>query len=206
MRNSTYAAPAGAASGKVAPVAASPSVSSTVSGPPYRSALHAFRDAYGRVLEFVVGALMVILALEVTLGIVFRTMGQSLVWYDEIASVLLAWLTFYGSALASVKRAHITCPEVVNALPKNLGRALNIFSQLLVIAFFALLGWVGATIMPILASDTMVSLPDVPMNIVQSVIPISAVLILIGEFLHLADLIRDRPASSEAHPSSRKQH
>ena len=48
-----------------------------------------------------------------TLGVVFRTLGASLVWYDEVASVLLAWLTFYGSALASVKRAHIGCPELV---------------------------------------------------------------------------------------------
>ena len=36
--------------------------------------------------------------------------GQSLTWYDEVASHLLAWLTFYGAALASVKRAHIGCP------------------------------------------------------------------------------------------------
>ena len=50
---------------------------------------------------------MVVLAVEVTLGVVFRASAQSLVWYDEVASVLLAWLTFYGSALASVQaRAH----------------------------------------------------------------------------------------------------
>jgi TRAP-type C4-dicarboxylate transport system permease small subunit len=187
MRNTVQAAPAGAATDTV-----------PARLPAAGNAMHRFRDAYGRVLEVIVGALMVILAIEVTLGIVFRTIGQSLVWYDEIASVLLAWLTFYGSALASVKRAHITCPEVVNALPGNVKRAVNIFAQLLVIAFFALLGWVGASIMPILAGDTMVSLPQIPMNVVQSVIPISAVLILIGESMHLADLIGNTvPASGE---------
>ncbi len=58
--------------------------------------------------------------------------------------MLLAWLTFYGSALASVKRAHIGCPEVVDVMPWRLRRALDILAQLLVIAFFVLLGWVGA--------------------------------------------------------------
>ena len=155
--------------------------------------MHRFRAGYGLVLEGVVGALMVILALEVTLGIVFRMLGQSLVWYDEIASMLLAWLTIYGSALASLLRGHIGCPELVDQLPPRLGRLVNIVAQLLVIAFFGLLGWVGLSIMPILAGDTMVSLPWVPMNLVQSVIPVSALLILVAELMHLADLVADRP-------------
>ena len=40
------------------------------------------------------------------------------------------------------------------------------------IAFFVLLGWVGAWILPVLATDTLVSLPWIPMSVVQSVIPI----------------------------------
>jgi TRAP-type C4-dicarboxylate transport system permease small subunit len=35
----------------------------------------------------------------------------------------------------------------------------------------------------------MVSLPWVPMNVVQSVIPISSALIVIAELIHLVDLI-----------------
>ena len=66
------------------------------------SAMHRFRDRYALALEWVVMFLMVALALEVVAGVVFRAVGHSLVWYDEVASVLLAWLTFYGSALASV--------------------------------------------------------------------------------------------------------
>ena len=73
------------------------------STPPAGGALERFRDGYGRALELLVMLLMVALAVEVTLGVVFRSIGSSLAWYDEVASVLLAWLTFYGSALASVK-------------------------------------------------------------------------------------------------------
>lgn len=151
--------------------------------------MHRFRHWYGWTLEWVVGALMIILAIEVTVGIVFRVAGNSLVWYDETASLLLAWLTFYGSALASVKRAHIGCPELVERLRPNARRAVNIAAQLLVIAFFALFGWVGFTIMPILAGSMLDSLPWVPVNFVQSAIPISAILILIAEIMHLIDLI-----------------
>lgn len=155
-----------------------------------------FRAVYSTVLEWVVGVLMVALAAEVTLGVVFRTFGRSLVWYDEIASVMLAWLTFYGSALASVKRAHIGCPEVVDLLAPPARRAVNVVAQLLVIGFFALLGWVGLIILPVLATDYLVSLPSVPMSVVQSVIPISAALILVAEVMHLLTLLRAAPTQS----------
>jgi TRAP-type C4-dicarboxylate transport system permease small subunit len=165
--------------------------------------LQRFRARYGRALEWVVGALMVILAVEVTLGVVFRTLGRSLSWYDEVASVLLAWLTFYGSALASVKRAHIGCPEVLDQMAWRARRAFNILAQVLVIAFFALLGWVGLTILPILHTETLVSLPWVPMSVVQSVIPVTSMLIVVAEVTHLVDLVvaREPPAPAAGGPA-----
>ncbi len=63
---------------------------------------------------------------------------------------------------------------------------------MLVIAFFVLLGGVGLMVMPVLATDYLVSLPFVPMSIVQSVIPISAALIVVAELLQLADLVEER--------------
>src|SRR5512133_2390522 len=98
---------------------------SGASGAAALAPMHRFRDRYGLVLEWVVMALMVVLFVEVTLGIVFRVAGSSLVWYDEVASVLLAWLTFYGSALASVKRAHIGCPELVDQCSAPMQRLLG---------------------------------------------------------------------------------
>ncbi|MEO5670639.1 MAG: TRAP transporter small permease [Ramlibacter sp.] len=163
------------------------------------TAIERFRERYGRLLEWIVIVLMVILAIEVTAGVAFRTIGRSVSWYDEVASILLAWLTFYGSALASVKRSHIGCPEVVDRLPWRVRRLAGIAAQLLVIAFFILLGAVGAWILPVLATDSMVSLPSIPISVVQSVIPISAALIIIAEFTYLVDLITAKePPSAPA--------
>lgn len=172
-------------------------VDAIAASPPLALAMRRFRDRYGLLLEWVVGALMIILFVEVTAGVVFRAVGHALIWYDEVASILLAWLTFYGSALASVRRAHIGCPEVVDALPWRTRRALNILAQVIVIAFFAILGWVGVSIMPVLAGDTLVSLPSVPQNFAMSVIPVSALLIVIAEITHLVDLvIANAPAAA----------
>ena len=44
--------------------------------------LEELRRRYERLLEWVVIALMGVLASEVILGVIFRTFGTSLVWYD----------------------------------------------------------------------------------------------------------------------------
>ena len=158
-----------------------------------------WRQVYGRFLEILVFALMVILFIEVTLGVVFRTLGHSLSWYDEVASILLAWLTFYGSALASFKRAHMGCPELIETLGPLPKKLLAVLAQLLVIGFFLAMAVVGFQITPILATDTMTSLPDIPMSVVQSVIPISSVLILISE---VDELVRILSSSGQNAPAS----
>ena len=147
--------------------------------------LERIRGGYERTLEWVVIALMAAMAIEVTLGVVYRTVGASLVWYDEVASILLAWLTFYGSALASVKRAHIGCPEVMALLPRGPRLAFRLLAELLTIGFFLLMGWVGYSILDVLATDTLVSLPEVKVSWVQSVVPISAALIVAAELITL---------------------
>lgn len=157
------------------------------------------RNAYERFLEAVVILLMTTLAVEVTVGVIFRSVGHSLVWYDEVASILLAWLTFYGSALAAVKRAHIGCPEVMAMLPPRVKFALRIVTEALVIAFFALVAWVGYSILDVLATDSLVSLPAVPVNYVQSVLPVSAVLIIIAEILTMPSVLADARAAQGAH-------
>ena len=147
------------------------------------------RTAYERFLEAVVIVLMTALAAEVTVGVVFRSAGYSLVWYDEVASILLAWLTFYGSALAAAKRAHIGCPEVVAMMPPRARFVLRLAAEALVIAFFALVAWVGYSILDVLATDHLVSLPKIPVNAVQSVLPISAVLIIVAEIITLPEAL-----------------
>lgn len=150
-----------------------------------------FRARFERVMEWVVIALMMALFVEVTVGVVFRMLDRPLVWYDELASVLLAWLTYYGAALAAFKRAHIGFPGLVRSLRPGLRLPVALFAELLTIAFFVLLAWVGASILDVLATDYLVSLPDISVMYTQSVIPIGAALYVIAELLVLPQVVAE---------------
>ena len=153
--------------------------------------LATFRRRYERLLEWIAIALMATLAVEVTAGVVFRYSGHSLVWYDEVATILLAWVTFYGSALAVMKHAHMGVPEIVRMMPQRLRVATTVFAQACTLAFYVLLGWTGYAILEILATDHLVSLPGVSVAYAQSVIPVSAVLIIIAQALVFPEVLRE---------------
>ncbi len=134
---------------------------------------------------------MIALAVEVTVGVIFRYSGYALVWYDEVASILLAWVTYYGAALAALKRSHIGVPELVRLMPAEMRVPMAILAEACVFAFFILLAWIGYSVLEILAADTLVSLPEVSVAYAQSIIPIGAVLFVIAEALALPETLRE---------------
>lgn len=151
----------------------------------------AVRLAFERLLETIVVVLVTALTALVIAGFFFRYIGYSLSWYDETASVGLVWLTYYGSALAALKGAHIGVPGFVNAMPRNVRIVVTIFAEACVFLFFIVLAWTGFQVLIILSGDGMVSLPWVPLQLTDSVIPIGAVLFLIAETMRLPEIIRN---------------
>ncbi len=154
------------------------------------------RNGLRRVLEVVVLALMAGLALVVIVGVGFRKAGASLVWYDEVASILLAWLTYYGAALAALHRAHIGVPTLVERLRGRLRMGIVLVAEAAVLGFFIVLAWAGLRVLAVLGGTTLVSLPWVPMSIAQSVIPIGAVLFIAAQLLSLPEALREPGASA----------
>lgn len=143
------------------------------------------RNVFERFLEVLVIALMVSLAVLVVVGVVFRKVGAALVWYDEVASILLTWVTYYGACLAALKRTHIGFPKVMQAIRRELRLPLLVVREVTVIGFFALAAWAGLRVFAILEGTHLISIPTVSKQLTQSVIPIGAVLFIVAELLSL---------------------
>lgn len=148
-----------------------------------------FKNVYSKFLELIVVAIMVALALVVTIGFLSRIVGSPFSWYDEVASVGLAWLTYYGAALAAAKGAHIGCPTVVNYFPPKARLPIALIAEAITISFFVLLAYTGMQVVMILEGSTLVSLTSVSVQLTQSVIPIGSVLFIIAELLRLPEVI-----------------
>ena len=161
------------------------------------TALGTFSRGFEKALELVTMLLMIALAVTVVVGVSFRWADNALEWYDEVASTLLAWLTYYGASLGALKRAHIGVPGVVAAMPPKYRFPCMLLAEACVLGFFAGLAWFGVIVMNVLEGETLVTLEYVSLSFTQSVIPIGAVLYIIAELLNLPQIWREATGRDE---------
>lgn len=146
-----------------------------------------------RLVEWWSVGLLVLMVAIVVVGVFFRyVVDASLAWYDEFASYLMVWLTFYGAVVVSYHRRHISFETLAEGLGPKGRRAVGILAELLVLAFQAILAYWGWIALDAMAFDTAVSLTSVRMTWVYSVLPISGTLMVLISAVHLVDLIRGR--------------
>lgn len=138
-----------------------------------------------KALEWITILLMVALTVVVIVAVLARLAGESFSWYDEVAAIMLAWITYYGSALAALHRRHIGFDTVLLKLPRGFRLVALLLGEGLVLLFFVLMARAGFQVLEVLEGDRLVSLTWVPVQFTQSVIPIGAILFIFCQFLSL---------------------
>ncbi|MGJ8569615.1 MAG: TRAP transporter small permease [Hoeflea sp.] len=141
-------------------------------------------------LEWITITLMVLLTVVVTIAVLARLAGQSFSWYDEVAAIMLAWITYYGSALAALHRRHIGFDTVLLKLPHRFRLAALLAGETVVLLFFILMARAGFQVLEVLQGDNLISLTWVPVQFTQSVIPIGALLFILCQILSLPNYWR----------------
>ncbi len=134
-------------------------------------------------LEAVTVFLLVTLAVIVVLAVIYRYAGASFIWYDEVASVMLAWITYYGAALATMRRSHLGFPGFVLSLGRVGRMLLFAVSELIVYAVFVTMAWASWIVLDVMEGETLVSLDWIPLQFTQSVVPIGCALFVLAQIL-----------------------
>ena len=144
-------------------------------------------------VEWWAALLLVLMVVLVCLGVFFRyALGASLAWYDEFASYLLVWLTFYGAVAASYRRRHIGFETFVARLMPDTRNKFEIVAELFVLGFQIVLFYYGGLLMRKMGDETAVSLVWVKMGWVYSVLPITGGLMLLISLQRLLELVSGR--------------
>jgi len=158
--------------------------------PVFLQSLSVMQTQMEKLLEWFLIFLMLLLTTVVLVAVFYRLAGDSLSWYDEVAAILLSWVTYYGACLAALERKHIGVDSILLSLPSNLRIVGVIVAEVFVIGFFILMAWAGIKVIQILEGETLVSLTWVPIQFTQSVIPVTALLFIVCELMSLPPYIR----------------
>jgi TRAP-type C4-dicarboxylate transport system permease small subunit len=147
-------------------------------------------------------ALMVAMVVVVTWAVFTRyVLNDSLVWYDEFASYLLVWLTFFGSVVADYRRKHITFDLLVEKLAPKARRAADIVGEIAVLGFQYVLFWYGWVLTERMGDETAISIVWVKIAWVNAVLPVAGAMLLILSANRLVVLLRGKPLPKGGHES-----
>ena len=104
---------------------------------PPRSGLpgQALAGAFDRTAEFVCCALVVALLAVVSLGALTRSLGEPLIWTDELSRFLMVWLAVFGWIVATRKRIHVRIRFFQDRLPARAHQATELAIQAAMILF-----------------------------------------------------------------------
>ena len=133
------------------------------------------------------------LVLIVCFGIFFRyVLNSSLTWYDEFASYMLVWLTFYGTVVADYHRRHIGFDLLVNKLAPLARKVVDVVAELAVLGFQFVLFYYGWVLTERMGDETAISLPWVKVSWISSVLPVTGGLLLLISVTRMVGILFGR--------------
>lgn len=139
-----------------------------------------------RLLEFITLSLLIGLAVVVVAAVIARYLfNASFIWYDEVASVMLAWISFFGAAYAALRRRHLGFEGLLLSLQLPFRRLAFLLGEAVVCLVFAVLAYAGWVILEVMGNETLISLDWVPLWFTQSVVPVGAALFIAAQLLSL---------------------
>jgi TRAP-type C4-dicarboxylate transport system permease small subunit len=106
--------------------------------------LHHFETGYVRLNQALIGLMMAVMFVLVFTNVVTRYgLGFSIAWAEEVASFLMIWVTFLGAGLALREGRHVAIDVLQDRLAERARRGLRLVLALVILAFLALLTWLG---------------------------------------------------------------
>jgi TRAP-type C4-dicarboxylate transport system permease small subunit len=97
-----------------------------------------------KVCEYLAIAIGGWVAVSLVVGVFFRyVLNSSLIWVDEIGSLLLVWMMLAVSPIGFHRYIHISVEVVVERLPRRGRVVLGVFMNLCSILLFGIIGYYG---------------------------------------------------------------
>lgn len=159
------------------------------------------KQASLRLLNLILIVSVALLVLDVLLGVASRYLwGAQVKWTEELATILLIWVSFLGAAAAFEARAHLGIDFLTARFSPAARRKTEVVAHLCTIGFVVVAFLLGGSILVRQALIHRNILPALQISdvIMYLPLPISGIFIVIYEIANLAaDWKRQEPGEKE---------
>ncbi|MDR2528500.1 MAG: TRAP transporter small permease [Synergistaceae bacterium] len=150
-----------------------------------------FNSLENYLLAFFMAAIVVIVFLQV----VFRQLGQSLSWSEELARYLLVWITLIGASQGVKRASHVGVEAFALLLPPKARKAVDIVASALCLLFWALIEYHSLSILRLqIANNQLSPAMRVPIWMAYAALPTGAALMIVRYFQGITRLALNKDA------------
>lgn len=157
------------------------------------------RRLIDNLLELLLWMILAAMSLVVAANVFCRfVLNDSLYWGDEVAQILLVWLTFLGAAVAVREDQHYSLNYFSRLLTGGKLRALNLFRDTATIAAIAVLLYYSAVV-SWRVHDWIMPATEISRALVYGACPVGCVFMLYYALGRLIEDVRGVPPVAEQH-------
>lgn len=124
--------------------------------------------------SFLMISMVSIIFIQVLARYVFH---NSLSWSEELGRYLFVWMTFFGTALAIRRRAHVALDSLIQIFPSWLYRGIIVLGYMVMLIFSCVLTYDGFAMFKLGARQVSAAM-QIPMIWVYYALPVSSILII----------------------------
>jgi TRAP-type C4-dicarboxylate transport system permease small subunit len=133
----------------------------------------------------VAAALVTATAVMTCAAVFYRfVLESSLGWPEEVAGLLLVWISFIGAYVATRENGHISFSMLVQSLPAAVRKIIETMVDVILVVFFAVLTYQSVRMIRAVGQTEIETL-DVPRGYFMVVLPLSASALVIAYLLRL---------------------
>ena len=133
--------------------------------------------------------IMTVLVIDVSWQVLSRYLvGEPSLYTDELARFLMVWLTFLGGAYMFGSDSHLSVNSLRDMMPAKMQNAIFVFTYLLIGGFAVLVMILGSQRLILRTLSQPSPSLGIPMGYFYSILPLSAVFIIIYMLLNLGEM------------------
>ncbi|MDR3230115.1 MAG: TRAP transporter small permease [Synergistaceae bacterium] len=130
--------------------------------------------------HYLLAVFMAAITFVVFIQVVFRQLGQSLPWSEELSRYLLVWITMIGASEGIKRAVHVGVEAFTIFLPLKLKKTINIVALLVCVLFCGIVLYYSLSIIRVQATNKQITpAMQIPMWIAYAALPAGAALMIV---------------------------
>ncbi|UNT96190.1 TRAP transporter small permease [Allobaculum mucilyticum] len=151
------------------------------------------------------GSFLIMVALVVYQVITRYVFNNPSSWSEELVSYMFAWTSLFGACLVTGNRGHMNIPLLVEKVKPSARKALNIFSEVIILLFSVIILIWGGYKVSELAMGQMTSSLGCPVGVFYFALPVAGILMTIYAVINIIELIRGINPETDAAEAADKE-